>query len=443
MLTRFAPSPTGYLHIGNARTALICFLLARKQGGKLLLRIDDTDAERSKEEYVAAIKEDLAWLGIAWDKEARQSARMAQYHAAVEKLKAAGRLYACYETEEELEIKRKMQLSRGAPPIYDREGLKLTEAKKKELEAQGRKPHWRFRMEPGAISWEDGIRGPMQFEGVNMSDPIVLRGNGSFTYMLPSTVDDIELGITHVTRGEDHVSNTAVQIQMFQALGGTVPHFAHNALIKTAEGKLSKRVGGNDLRSLRAAGLEPMAVNSFLAKVGTSDPIEVRESLEQLVQEFDLGKFNRAPTLYALEDIERLNTKLVHAMPFAEARPKLESLGLAEVDEAFWLSVRANLEHIEDIKEWWRICRERMQNPVPEKDFALEAAALLPHGTWDETTWEQWTKAVKEKTGRKGKELFMPIRQALTGMDHGPELKVLLPLLGRERAERRLKGEAA
>ncbi len=443
MLTRFAPSPTGFLHIGNVRTALICYLLAKKQGGKLLLRIDDTDTERSKEEYVDAIKVDLEWLGISWDMFARQSERIANYNAAIEKLKAAGRLYPCYETEQELEIKRKMQLSRGAPPIYDREGLKLTDAKRKELEAQGKKPHWRFLMKEEPIEWNDAIRGHSKFEGAHISDPILVRGGGTFTYMLPSTVDDIDFAITHVTRGEDHVSNTAVQIQIFKALGAKLPEFAHMALIKTAEGKLSKRLGSANVQGLREAGMEPMAINSFLAKVGTSDPVELRETMAELIAEFDVSKFNRAPTLYALEDIERLNSKLVHSMPFDKALPKLKALGLTGVDEAFWLSVRANLEHIEDVKEWWSICREQMKNTVDEKDFALEAAALLPDGTWDETTWEQWTKAVKEKTGRKGKELFMPIRKALTGMEHGPELKVLLPLIGRERAEKRLKGEAA
>jgi glutamyl-tRNA synthetase len=448
MLTRFAPSPTGFLHIGNVRTALICYLLAKKQGGKLLLRIDDTDTERSKEEYVDAIKVDLEWLGINWDMFARQSERIANYNAAIEKLKSAGRLYPCYETEQELEIKRKMQLSRGAPPIYDREGLKLTDTKRKELEAQGKKPHWRFELKGEIRSWIDDIKGTVKYDLSNLSDPILVREDGTFTYMLPSVVDDGDFQITHVVRGEDHLTNTAVQIQLFEALDylgkNKIPlSFAHIALIKTAEGKLSKRLGSANVQGLREAGMEPMAINSFLAKVGTSDPVEMRATMAELVAEFDVNKFNRAPTLYALEDIERLNSKLVHTMPFDKALPKLKALGLTGVDEAFWLSVRANLEHIEDVKEWWNICREQMKNAVDEKDFALEAAALLPEGKWDETTWGQWTKAVTEKTGRKGKELFMPIRKALTGMEHGPELKVLLPLIGRERAEKRLKGEAA
>jgi glutamyl-tRNA synthetase len=443
MRTRFAPSPTGYLHIGNVRTALVCFLYAKKQGGKLLLRIDDTDVERSKEEYVDALKEDLTWLGIKWDEMVRQSERIPHYQAAIEKLKSAGRLYACYETEQELEIKRKMQLSRGAPPIYDREGLKLTEEKRKALEAEGRKPHWRFLMKEEAIEWEDEIKGRTHFEGRNISDPILVRGDGSFTYMLPSTVDDMELGITHVVRGEDHVSNTAVQIQIFKALGGVLPKFAHNALIKTAEGKLSKRLGSATLRGLKEAGIEPMAINSFLAKVGTSDPIELRMSLEELVKDFDMKKFNTAPTLYALEDIERLNTKLLHQMDFKEAAPKLKALGLTGIDEGFWLSVRANLEHMDDIREWWRICKEALAPSQEEKDFTAQAAGLLPEGNWDATTWDAWMQKVKGATGRKGKELFMPIRKALTGMEHGPELKVLLPLIGREKATQRLLGNTA
>lgn len=443
MLTRFAPSPTGYLHIGNARTALLCYLFARKNGGEFMLRIDDTDTERSKQEYVDAIKEDLQWLGLKWDKEARQSERFKSYDAAVEKLKKAGRLYACYETEQELDIKRKMQLSRDKPPIYDRAALKLTEEDIQKYHVEGRKPHYRFKMEEKKIEWNDLIRGQTHFEGKNLSDPILVREDGSYTYMLPSAVDDIELGATHVIRGEDHVTNTAIQIQLFEALGAKVPQFAHNALIKTKEGKLSKREGSSTLRSLRDVGIEPMAISSFLAKVGTSDTIDIRNNLEQLAEEIDFAKFSRAPTMYSIEDIERLNTKLIHNLSFADVKGRFAELGIISIDEEFWNSVRPNISTLHEVKDWWKICNESVTPVAEDKEFTSEASQYLPVSEWDEKTWDEWIGTVKEKTGRKGKDLFMPIRKALTGMDHGPELKSLLPLIGREKVIARLNGKAA
>jgi glutamyl-tRNA synthetase len=439
LLTRFAPSPTGYLHIGNVRTALLCYLFAKKNGGEFMLRIDDTDKERSKEEYVDGLKEDLTWLGLIWDKEARQSERFDNYHAAVEKLKEMGRIYTCYETGEELDIKRKMQLGRGQPPIYDRAGLNLTEDEIKKFEDEGRKPHYRFKLEEKTITWNDMIRGPVSFEGKNLSDPILIRADGSFLYMLPSTVDDVELGVTHIMRGEDHVSNTAVQIQLFEALGGDIPEFAHNSLIKTKEGKLSKRDGGFTLRSLREDGMEPMAINSFLAKVGTSENIDIRNSLKELANEFDTSKFSKNPTMYSVEDIERLNKKVIHQMDFNDAKDRLD----INIDEEFWNSVRPNLSTINEIQSWWKICKEDVEPDMEDFEFTSSASELLPDGDWTQETWGEWIGIVKDKTGRKGKELFMPIRKAITGMDHGPELKNLLPLIGREKVVARLNGKAA
>lgn len=435
MHTRFAPSPTGHLHIGNARTALLCWLYARKNGGRFTLRLDDTDTERSKEEYAASIREDLAWLGIGPDAEVKQSDRFALYDAAVEKLKQSGRLYPCYETEEELEIKRKMQLSRGKPPIYDREALQLTDAQKAKFEAEGRKPHWRFKLTDGSIEWLDEIQGGRHFEPANLSDPIVIRANGIYTYMLPSTVDDIDMKITHVLRGEDHISNTAIQIQMFEALGGKVPVFAHNALITSKEGKLSKRTGGFSLGDLRTDGIEPMALNSFLSRVGTSGPIEVRLSLEELIQEFDIHSFGKSQTIYDPEDIARLNEKLVHALPFEAVKARLPQ----GAESHFWDAVRGNIKTVKEAAEWWNLLHGDIPQATEDKDFLAQAATLLPPAPWDETTWNSWTNAIKEKTGRKGKELFMPIRKALTGLEHGPEMKVILPLIGREKVEKRLK----
>lgn len=438
MLTRFAPSPTGFLHLGNVRTALICWLYAKREKGEFLLRIDDTDLERSKEEYVTALQEDLQWLGLDWQHFARQSDRFDSYRKAIDALIKAGRLYPAYETAEELDIKRKMQLSRGAPPIYDRAAYKLTDAQKKEFEAQGRKPHYRFLMKENEIAWDDKIKGRIAFQGKHISDPILMREDGSFTYMMPSTVDDIELGITHIVRGEDHVTNTAIQIQIFEALGAKIPVFAHLALIKTAEGKLSKREGSFSVRALREAGIEPMAVSSFLAKVGTSQPIEIRSSLEELVNEFNLDSFNKAPTFYAVEDLERLNAKLFHQLSYTQIASRL-----GNIPESFWLSVRANITKLEEAQEWWRICNEALQPVIEDQAYTEEAARYLPEGTWDDTTWDQWIAAIKEKTGRKGKPLFMPLRLALTAMEHGPELKALLPLMKRDTVIARLKGKRA
>jgi glutamyl-tRNA synthetase len=435
MLTRFAPSPTGFLHIGNIRTALICYLYARKEGGTFMLRVDDTDKERSKQEFVDAILEDLKWLGIEPDKMAKQSERFGKYDAAVEKLKEIGRLYPCYETQEELEFKRKVQLGRGQPPVYDRSALKLTDEDRKKLEAEGKTPHWRFKLEDEEVIWEDEIRGTIKLSPATMSDPILIRGNGGYTYMLPSTVDDIDFEVSHVLRGEDHISNTAIQIQIFKALGGKVPNFAHSSLIKTKDGKLSKREGSGAIADLRKDGIRPMVVNSFLAKIGTSDPVELKDDLQQLVAEFDIHKFSKSPTLYSYEDIQRINTQALHESSFEEVKRRLPE----GMTEDFWNIVRVNVENFEDASLWWKICKEPVDASVGDEDgdFLKEAANLLPENL-DENAWNIWINELKEKTGRKGKQLFMPIRIALTGMEHGPELKNLLPLIGRDEILKRL-----
>ncbi len=408
-----------------------------------MLRIDDTDSERSEEKYVDAIKRDLGWLGLGWDIFTRQSERMDSYAQAVDKLKSAGRLYECYETQQELEIKRKMLLGRGLPPIYDRSGMKLTDEQKQQYQEEGRKPHYRFLLEDKDIDWEDEIRGHTHFEGKNLSDPILIRENGMYTYMLPSTVDDIEFAVTHILRGEDHVSNTAIQLQLFEALGGAVPQFAHNALIKTREGKLSKRKGGGSLQDLREDGILPIAVSSFLAKIGTSDSVVIHNSLDELVAEFDIGKFGRNPTIYSIEDIERLNIKLIHTLSFQDAKGYFEENGLSKIDEDFWLAVRPNIAILNEVKQWWDICHGDVITLITEdnSDFIRQASELLPEGEWDENTWGEWTKAVQKNTGRKGRGLFMPLRQAITGMSHGPELKTILPLIGRKKVLARLQRE--
>jgi glutamyl-tRNA synthetase len=439
MLTRFAPSPTGYLHIGNIRTALMCFLYARKTGGKFMLRIDDTDVERSKQEYIDAIYKDLQWLGLEWDLTAKQSERFPRYHEVIELFKKQGRLYACYETQEELDIKRKIQLNRGLPPIYDRAALKLTDADKQKFEAEGKKPHWRFKLDDKDSIWVDEIRGEIKFAAKHSSDPILIRENGQFTYMLPSTVDDVDFEVSHVLRGEDHISNTAIQMQIFEAMGAKIPSFAHSSLIKTKDGKLSKREGTGAVQDLREQGVSAIALCSFLAKVGTSEPITLRNSLQELINDFDISKFSKAPTFYTIEDLMRLNTQQLHEADFASVKAKLP----ADVTENFWLAVRGNIKSFEDASDWWNVCNKPVTPIIDaaDKEFLNIAASVLPQGVFDATTWGAWTNIVKEKTGRKGKDLFMPIRKALTAQEHGPELKDLLPLIGYEKSAKRLSGE--
>lgn len=441
---RFAPSPTGRLHVGNARVALINWLFARQQGGGFLLRLDDTDSDRSSDIFAADIEQDLRWLGLDWDGYARQSDRLARYAAAADRLKADGRLYPCYETAEELELKRKIALSRGLPPIYDRAALRRGEAERAALEAQGRKPHWRFRLNEGAVAWDDLVRGPQHFDAANLSDPVLVRADQRPLYTLSSVVDDIDFKISHVVRGEDHVANTAVQIQLWQALGGTVPAFAHLPLLADEHGEgLSKRIGSLSLGTLRDEGIEPMALVSLLAHIGTSDAVAPHQSLWELVEGFDFGRFSRATPKFDPAELKALNARVLHGMPFKVAHPRLGALGVKEADEAFWLMVRGNIERLDEAVDWWRVCRGPMMPVIDDTAFADEAARLLPPEPWDEATWGAWTEAVKAATGRKGKELYAPLRRALTGRDHGPELKNLLPLIGRARAAARLGGKTA
>jgi glutamyl-tRNA synthetase len=442
---RFAPSPTGRIHLGNARGALINWLHARRHEGQLLLRLDDTDRERSTEAFALGIQEDLRWLGLAWDDCVRQSDRLARYEAAADALRGAGRLYPCYESEEELQLKRFQMVAGGGHQVYDRAALRLSDRQIRAFEAEGRKPHWRFLIAYEETAWNDTIRGPQVFQGSKLIDPVLVRADGSPTYTLASVVDDTELGITHVIRGEDHVANTAVQLQIFKALGAAADiAFAHFTLLTDAGGhNLSKRLGSLSIESLRTEGLEAMAINSLLARLGTSDPVEPVADLERLVAGFDLERFGRAAPKLDLEEIRRLNGPVLHAMPFAAVRGRLSALGLDAMDDGFWTAIRANLSRLDDACAWWAICRSALMPLIEDADYLVQAASLLPSSPWDETTWGNWTRAIGAATGRKGRSLFMPLRLALTAREHGPELKTLLPILGRERAEARLRGETA
>ncbi len=439
VVTRFAPSPTGRLHVGNIRTALHNWLLARKSGGRFLLRIDDTDAARSEERFVEALRADLAWLGLEPDGEERQSARLALYKAAADRLVDAGRLYPCWETPQELDLKRKVQLGRGLPPIYDRAALQLTEAEKNEKLLAGDMPHWRFKLDHAEpIEWLDGIRGPQHFDPAQLSDPVVLRADRSWLYMLPSAVDDIDMGVTDVLRGEDHVSNTATQIQMFTALGAEPPRFAHEALLVGVEGKLSKRLGSLGIEAFREQGIEPEALAALLARLGTSQPVEPIADRDVLVETFDLGAFGRAPAKFDEAELARLNAAIVHQMAYAQVAERLPE----GMDARGWEAIRPNLERVADAADWWRV----VTGPVAPPQFDDETRAYLGEAArvqaWGDDPWSALTGALKAATGRKGKALFLPLRQALTGRDHGPDMHALLPLIGEEEARKRLLAAA-
>lgn len=434
---RFAPSPTGHMHIGNTRTALFNWLWAKKMGGEFMLRIDDTDFARSKKEYEDSMRESLKWLGLTWSSEARQSARFERYKEITEKLIKEGRIYACYETPEELEFKRKRALSKGLPPIYDRQALSYTKEDIAAFEKEGRKPHYRFKLNDGEIKWNDAVRGEVKYDAANLSDPIIIREDGSYLYHLPSVIDDSDFGITHILRGEDHVTNTASQIQMFEAIGGFVPTFAHLPLLTGKEGKLSKRLGSLGVRELRAEGVENMAICSYLAKLGTSEDIRSFYSLDELAKTLDFSKIGHAQPKFDVEDLKHFNIKHIHTMPFSSVKDRVS------VDEAFWNKVRANLEKVEDINVWARICNDEITPSIENKALTDMAADLLENKAFDEETFSAWMNAVKEKSGLKGKDLFHPIRMALTGEASGPELKTLLPLIGYEKAYKRLKGQKA
>ncbi len=441
-IVRFAPSPTGRLHVGNARAALFNWLFAKKAGGKFMLRMDDTDDDRSTAEFAAGIEADMAWLGLTHDIFARQSERLAAYEAAAAKLKADGRLYPAYETATELDRKRKRQMARGLPPVYDRAALKLTDEDRAALEAEGRKPHWRFKLEQVHTAFDDLIQGHVEVDGASLSDPVLIREDGRFLYTLPSVVDDIDFAVTHVIRGSDHITNTGVQIQLIRALGAEPPAYAHYSLLNGPEGKpLSKRDDAErfSLAALREAGVEPMALNALLARLGTPDPVEACLSLATLAETFDITRLGRADIRFDPADLARVNAAILHLTPYAEAKPRLAALG-CDLGEDFWNAVRPNLALFAEAADWARVVEGPLAPVIEDAAFAAAAAAALPPEPWNEATWALWTDAVKAATGAKGKALFMPLRLALTGRPHGPELKNLLPLIGRKRADARLRG---
>ncbi|WP_370399088.1 glutamate--tRNA ligase [Sulfitobacter sp. JB4-11] len=438
-ITRFAPSPTGYIHVGNLRTALMNYLIARKAGGTFILRIDDTDPERSKEEYVDGIKEDLTWLGLHWDRVERQSERLEKYNAAADKLREMGRFYEAFETPTELDLKRKKQLNMGKPPVYDRAALNLSDAEKDALRAERGDGVWRFKLDNQRTEWVDGILGDISIDSSSVSDPVLIRGDGQILYTLASVVDDTEMGVTHVVRGSDHVTNTATQIQIMEALGGeNVPSFAHHSLLTGPQGEaLSKRLGTLALRDLRAQGVHPFALLSLMARLGSSDPVELRTDMESLIEGFDIGHFGSAPTKFDVKDLFPLTGRYLQTLSAADVADKIESLGVpADKAAQFWAVTHENIETLHDLDGWWAMFRDGAEPVIEDADraFVAQAMAMLPEMPFDENTWSQWTAAVKEATGRKGRGLFRPLRLALTGQESGPEMAAVMPLLQTVRA---------
>ena len=430
--TRFAPSPTGYLHIGNLRTALFNFMIARQAGGEFILRIDDTDPVRSKPEYVDGIKRDLEWLGLHWDRVEHQSARFERYAEVADQLRHKGLFYECFETPLELDLKRKKQLNMGKPPVYDRSALALSDAEREALSIE-RAGHWRFMLDQSRIEWTDGILGSISIDAASVSDPVLIRGDGQVLYTLASICDDTDMGITHVVRGSDHVTNTATQIQMIRAIGGTVPSFSHHSLLTGLKGEgLSKRLGSLALRDMRDAGIQPMALLSHLARLGSSDPIELHGVMEDIIFGFDLTKFGSAPTKFDEADLIPITAKYLQGLDLVDVAEEVALIGVpADKAEDFWNVVRTNISTLKDLGGWWELTKN---GAIPEIDledqeFIAQAMAMLPEGPFDTTTWGTWTAEVKQATGRKGKGLFMPLRKALTGMSHGPDMGALLPIL--------------
>jgi glutamyl-tRNA synthetase len=441
--TRFAPSPTGFLHVGNARAALFCYLFAKGQGGDFILRMDDTDEARSTAEFAEAITTDLAWLGLDYDETFKQSERFDKYEAAFQDLKARGLVYACYETPDELERKRKRQLARGMPPVYDRAALDLTDEDIAAFADEGRTPHYRFKLSGNPIVWDDMVRGAQKIETASLSDPVIRRADGTWLYTLPSVVDDIDAKITHVIRGEDHVTNSGAQIEIIEALGGTPPVFAHFSLMLAADGgALSKRLGSLSLRDLRDTGIEAMSLNSLIARLGTADPVEPVQDMATLIAGFDMSRLGRAPARFDAEDVTRLNARILHDMPYEAAAPRLAEMDAPE-GASFWDGVKGNLTLFADIADILNLIKGPVSPVIEADDADYVAAALeaLPQGDLTEQSWSEWTQSLKDSTGRKGRALFMPLRQALTGQAHGPEMQHLLPLIGYDKAVARLQGK--
>ncbi len=438
IICRFAPSPTGYLHVGNIRAAIINYLYAVKTGGNFILRFDDTDIERTRDQYGEMILKDMVWLGLKYNQFIRQSDRLELYEQAKNHLIKSGRLYECYESQTELNLQRKAAIASGQAPIYNRASLNLTNEQKKNYQDQGIRPYYRFLLEDKIVAWDDKVKGRIAYEGRHFSDPVVIRENNVPTYTFCSVIDDFDLKITDIIRGEDHLTNTAIQIQIFEALkdlypDSSIPDFAHLALIKAKDAKISKREGGFDIKSLREDGLEPLAIINLLAQIGTSEALKIYDHIDKLAKDFDFSKFSKSATNYDLGELENINQKLLAVTDFEQIKSKLAALN-PKIDHFFWQALRSNITFLGEIKDWWDICKQpfHFEHQKEDIEFLHLAASLLPEDTLNQDCWNIWLDLIKSKTNRKGKDLFMPLRLALTGQTHGPELKILVNLISRD-----------
>ena len=431
---RFAPSPTGKLHIGNARIALFNYMLAKKNNGHFILRLDDTDTERSTDEFATGIINDLKWLGIEYDSTFKQSDRMNRYNEVLQQLKDMGRVYACYETAEELSLKRKSQISAGKPPVYDRASLNLSDSEKADKEAQGIKPHWRFLLNDETMEWNDLSRGETRFEPQHLSDPVLVREDGRPLFTLTTIVDDIDEKITHIIRGDDHATNTAVQVQIFKALGNHMPQFGHLPLISGKDGdKMSKRLGTGAIETIRDNGIEAITLLSALSRLGTNISPDGTDSLEKLITEFNMNNYSRAMPKFDVDELDGLNAKFLHHMDFDDVKTKLPN-----ATPEIWNAISGNINKLSEFDTVCEIITGDVKPVINDSEFIKTALGLLPDGDITNDTWKSWTTAVKEATGKKGKELFLPLRLAITGQEHGAEMSVILPLIGRDKVIKRL-----
>jgi len=435
---RFAPSPTGYLHIGNFRTALINFLFAKNKNGHFMLRIDDTDDERSLKKYEDAIKEDLSWVGINWDSLEKQSSRLSYYDQALQKLLDKKRAYPCFETAEELSLKRKKQLSSGKPPIYDRSALNLSDSDIADFKAKGRSPHYRFLLDHKDVNWNDLVKGASQYNMSNLSDPVIIREDGRVIYTLASVVDDIDFEVTDILRGEDHMTNSAAQIQLFEALESSPPNLGHLSLLTDISGAgLSKRMGSISLRDLKDEGFQPMAISSLLSKVGTSDAVEIFRDINQIISDFDISKFGKSKPKFDKNELRGLNSKFFKMLDFSDISNQLKNFNF-KISSDFWELVKGNIENLEELELWWNIIYGNIEPKYNDENFLNTALETLPEGNFDKNTWTNWTSILMEETGRKGKELYNPLRMCLTGQNKGPEMATLVFLMGKEKVLERL-----
>ena len=438
--SRFAPSPTGLLHIGNARSAALNWAYIKNKGGKFILRIDDTDKERSKKEYEDYIKKDLSWLGISWDKTFNQSDRQNIYDKRIQELKDKKKIYPCFESSDELALKKKSQLTSGKPPIYDRSSLKLTDKEIKELLKSGKKPHWRFKLDDTKIQWNDFIKGNVAFESKNLSDPVLIREDGSLLYHLPSVIDDIEEEITNIIRGEDHITNTAFHIQIFEALNSKVPLFGHHTFLTDNEGKgFGKRLGSLSIKKIKEDGFENITILNYLMSIGTSINLTQETEIDLLVKNFDISILSSSSPKFSIDILRLLNKNILQKYNFNDVKNKFNDLGVNNVDENFWFFIQNNIDFFYECLEWKDIIFSTNSYDSDNPDLLKEAALLIPNEPFNIDTWDEWTTLIKSKTGLKGKDLFMPLRKALTGKEKGPELKYLLPLLTKENILKKFK----